>query len=249
MGNPKPPIDPSSITREQICPYINDRYTLLCSPNQLPPPQSISNNHNLYTLLRDAPHLYQRMLGLISLGSTWHVAAQSIGVAKQTLQAWVKRGNKAIYYDEDGEQISEDSYFVRLSIDIRRAIAVARTGAELEVKKQNPLAYLRIGPGRALGDEWRDDPTTKTQVEHTHQSNKPNPLLPEDNVEQLAEQERLEQELLEYHKAPINNSTKAAAFLELQKAGIIKIPEGQQAHFEKTAKEGQDNAEDIPDTP
>lgn len=79
----------------------------------------------------------------VQVGSYPYVAAQSLGIAPSTFYAWMARGEQGRKpYQELWEKVSA-------------AQATARFSAEARVYRDNPLAWLRLGPGRG---DWTDDP-------------------------------------------------------------------------------------------
>jgi hypothetical protein len=64
------------------------------------------------------------------------VAAEAAGVSRRTFYRWLQLGR------------SGKEPFVRLEEAVRQAKALARLGAERRVREQQPLSWLRLGPGR-----------------------------------------------------------------------------------------------------
>jgi hypothetical protein len=81
--------------------------------------------------------IYTRMLGYIRAGAWDHVAASCMGVHPDTFTEWMNRGR-------DETQINKESPYSRFYRDVRRATAIARLTAEIEVKKTNPTTFLRV---------------------------------------------------------------------------------------------------------
>ncbi|MCC6235826.1 MAG: hypothetical protein IT580_24535 [Verrucomicrobiales bacterium] len=84
------------------------------------------------------------------------MAAEAAGIGKSTFYRWLQRDEseaRGIYHE-----------FGR---DIRQARAQARVAAEAEVRRDNPLAWLRYGPGRAGPGEpgWTDSHEVVTRSE------------------------------------------------------------------------------------
>ena len=69
-------------------------------------------------------------------GAYDHVAAQAAGIDPSTLRRWMERGAQ-------GRQPFRD-----FAHDVAQARAQARVAAEIEVRRDQPLAWLRYGPGR-----------------------------------------------------------------------------------------------------
>jgi len=89
---------------------------------------------------------------LIRQGAYDYQAAQASGIDASTFYRWMKAGEKA------------DSVYHQFCTEVQQARAHARTGAEIEVKKGNPLAWLRYGPGRERPGEPGWTETTKLEV-------------------------------------------------------------------------------------
>lgn len=85
--------------------------------------------------------LQQQIVSYIRAGAYDWVAAQATGIGKTTFYRWMQAG-------ERGRQPYAGFFAV-----VREARAVARVAAEMEVKRDNPLAWLRYGPGRAKPEE------------------------------------------------------------------------------------------------
>ena len=84
------------------------------------------------------PAVHSTIVGLVAAGAFAHVAARSAGIAPATYHRWLDRGRQA----KSG--IYRDFYDA-----IHEAHARARAGAEIEVRRTNPLSWLRLGPGRS----------------------------------------------------------------------------------------------------
>ena len=64
------------------------------------------------------------------------LAAETAGISDRTFRAWMQRGRRG------------EGQYVIFEAEVRKARAQARAGAEKWVRKHNPLAWLRLGPGR-----------------------------------------------------------------------------------------------------
>jgi hypothetical protein len=87
------------------------------------------------------PETWKAIVEAIRAGAFDWVAAEAAGIGRRTFYDWLKRGE------------SGDQRFVRFLADVRQARAEARAGAEWAVHKRDPLAWLRLGPGREREDE------------------------------------------------------------------------------------------------
>ncbi len=83
------------------------------------------------------PEVHQRIVAFIRAGSFAWVAAEAAGVSKSTFHRWLQRG----------EQEGSEPY-CEFADEVRQAQAQARVAAETEVRRAQPLAWLRYGPGR-----------------------------------------------------------------------------------------------------
>lgn len=77
------------------------------------------------------------IVAAIRAGAWDYVAAQAAGVDKATFWRWM--GDERKLYSDFRKQVEE-------------AHAQARITAEIEVRRDSPLAWLRMGPGRARKD-------------------------------------------------------------------------------------------------
>ena len=155
------------------------------------------------------------------MGASLHVASETIGITYASFYNWMRKGADSVHIDEEtGDQvITEDSFYLRFYCDVRRAAASCRTIAETKILATDPLKWLRLGPGRMFGDEWRDDPTTK----HDVSGGSPplpgvngNPLLPSPSESDSNDSEYTE---ADFERAPVANETLARALVELQRGG------------------------------
>ena len=112
--------------------------------------------------------LIRRIADAVGRGAFLHVAAESVGVSRRTLFAWLERGRDLARRVEDGEVFDErDVLYVELLDAVTMAHASARLKAEAVVFKRKPLEWLRYGPGRDHGPE--DPGWTKAVGEVPHE--------------------------------------------------------------------------------
>jgi hypothetical protein len=107
-------------------------------------------------LLTDHRDRFEKMLNFIRAGAYFHVAAAAIGIPPPTFSKWLSKGERAKkgIYREFREAVLE-------------AVAEASVVAEAELKQSKPETWLRNGPRRLLGEEWREaaeQPTTVVDV-------------------------------------------------------------------------------------
>jgi hypothetical protein len=89
------------------------------------------------------PAVQKTIVAYIRSGAFSWVAAEAAGIASKTFERWMKAG-------EQGDEEYHGFYEA-----VRVARGEARVTAEVEVRKGNPLAWLRYGPGR---HRWPDEP-------------------------------------------------------------------------------------------
>ena len=88
------------------------------------------------------PEVAGKILAGLRLGAFAHVAVEAAGVDYSTFKEWVARGEGL-----DPRRATRPE-FAAFAAEVRIAKAEARQAAEWEVRKVNPLAWLRYGPGR-----------------------------------------------------------------------------------------------------
>ncbi len=88
----------------------------------------------------------EQVISYIRAGAYDWVAAQAAGLDRHTFRNWMRRG-------EQGEQP-----FLAFFARVGRARAEARIVREIKVAEKDPLAWLRLGPGRERPGEpgWTD---------------------------------------------------------------------------------------------
>jgi len=82
------------------------------------------------------PEVQQKIVSYIRAGAFDWVAAEACGIGERTFYHWLKEGAA-------GRQP-----YLQFLQEVTTARAEARAAAELEVRKMNPFAWLRYGPGR-----------------------------------------------------------------------------------------------------
>ncbi len=99
------------------------------------------------------PEVHNQIVTAIRAGAFDWVAAEAAGISKATYYRWLQRGEAA-----------RRGPYREFWVDVRQARAQARVAAETEVRRDNPLAWLRRGPGRTRrgepgwteGEEWEE---------------------------------------------------------------------------------------------
>src|SRR5262245_35499216 len=89
------------------------------------------------------PKATQEICAFIRAGAYPHVAAEAAGVPKEEFDLWMHKGTT---------QKRGRSDFRAFAEQVRKAMAQARLRAEMKVLEEDPLAWLRSGPGKEQGD-------------------------------------------------------------------------------------------------
>ena len=133
---------------------------------------------------------YDKMLQYLRLGATITSVCGVLGIAPNTFAQWMHKGRDA------AKGMYREFYW-----DVIESIGHASVMVEAQIKVNNPMAWLKNGPRRLLGDEWRDDPESVSimrmegEVDHQH--------------------------VLYDGRAPATDETLAAALTELKNAGLL----------------------------
>ena len=106
------------------------------------------------------PELQESIVDLIRKGAYDYQAARANGIDDSTFYRWMRAGEKA------------DSVYRQFCREVREARAEARTAAEIQVRKDNALAWLRYGPGR----ERPGEPGWTESVKHEISGDEARPL-------------------------------------------------------------------------
>ena len=80
--------------------------------------------------------LHRGLVKEIRAGAYDWVAAEAVGIGQRTFYRWIERGERG------------EAPFATFARDVKKARALARLGAEKRVREEQPLAWLRMGPGR-----------------------------------------------------------------------------------------------------
>jgi hypothetical protein len=89
-----------------------------------------------------------RIVAYIQAGAFPHVAAAAEGIPSSTYFRWMQAGRQG------------QKPYLRFWEKVMKAHSQKRVAAEVQVAKENPLAWLRLGPGRTRPGEpgWTNDP-------------------------------------------------------------------------------------------
>jgi hypothetical protein len=101
--------------------------------------------------------LQEKIVAFIRAGGFAHVAAEAAGLPRELFARWLARGERA-------DAPANYRAFARA---VREAEAQARLQAELNVRKDKPLDWLKAGPGKASADKpgWGSPGKDKGPVE------------------------------------------------------------------------------------
>lgn len=132
------------------------------------------------------PEIHREVVSYITAGAFDHIAARAAGLSDRTFTRYMERGRAADAWEppEDAHEFQgaegrrakceicgktrrvphgiperPDEMFWLFWRDVLEARAKARVVAETRVASENPLAWLRMGPGRHKGDAdpgWTD---------------------------------------------------------------------------------------------
>lgn len=123
---------------------------------------------------------YQEMIGLIRLGAFPQQAAIAVGISVRSFNEWIRRGCIDL-------EANEESIYSCLVIDVNRAHAKARIQAEVKVKADSPLQWLKYAAKTtAVEAGWSDD---AREVHVTHEGEVQHPVsieLQQQRVEDMS---------------------------------------------------------------
>lgn len=92
--------------------------------------------------LKLTPEIQTLIINATRVGAYAHVAAQAAGIAPATFFRWM---SEEMLQHPDPEVVA---MFDTFQTEVRKAQGAARMLAEKKVREDNPLAWLRFGPGR-----------------------------------------------------------------------------------------------------
>ena len=164
-------------------------------PEQPPTKNKGGRRSKLAILLEDTPDKYSQLLQWLRLGATIVSCCSSLGIDQSTFARWINRGRDAT-----------KGKYRQFYLDIMAAVGHASVIVETQIKIDNPMAWLKNGPRRLLGDEWRDDPGQSVSVSGTIEHEHEHAAIPYDG------------------KAPATSQDLAAALIELSNAGLVVLP-------------------------
>lgn len=91
----------------------------------------------------------KKFLKYVSAGVSMRAAAEAIRINSDTVWVWYHRGAAA-----EQAQSKQDAPYRRFYRLIHARLQQATAVAEATVKSENPIAWLKQGPGRVISPEW-----------------------------------------------------------------------------------------------
>ncbi len=91
---------------------------------------------------RLTPAIQKAIVAYIRAGGFPHIAAEAAGVPREVFERLRRKG----------EEDRAPPRYRAFAAAVRQAIAQARLGAEVQVRTDKPLDWLRYGPGRESAD-------------------------------------------------------------------------------------------------
>lgn len=159
-GHPLPPQEEDPL---QLL-FPDGLETLLEVPYRKALPQLIQAKdgpkQKLPEIIKFAPKLYAKMIGMLRNGVSPNVASEVCGIVERTFYKWGEQGAyDANHVDEmTGEPDPIDSYYSRFYMDVRRAIATKASECEMDIASKDSRKWLSIGPGKIFGGKWGKNP-------------------------------------------------------------------------------------------
>jgi hypothetical protein len=100
------------------------------------------------------PEIEEKILSFIRAGGFADVAAEAAGIPREVFERWCRHG----------EQPHSTARYRDFALAVRVAVAQARLHAEVEVRKEKPLDWLRNGPGRERAEQpgWTANARART---------------------------------------------------------------------------------------
>ena len=91
-------------------------------------------------------------LSYLSAGASPDSASCALDVSIDTIQNWIRRGER-----------NESALYARFYADVSRCIREATVICETKVAKRDEKYWLRHGPAKRIGIEWKEDADTEKQ--------------------------------------------------------------------------------------
>jgi len=169
-------------------------------------------------LIKREPKRYTQLINYIRQGVYFHVAAEAVGISQFTMIRWGNKGKEDMEHEID-------SYYSRFYRDVRRSVAICRSGCEVAIKELNPGKWLAKGPGRILGNQWSEERSSREDD---------TPLIESEEHKQLEDQ-TVEGTL------HISNQQELEKLELLEQAGLLTLSEEyRKALKNQTSQENED---------
>ncbi len=110
--------------------------------------------------LLPTPEITNQICSFIRAGGFPHVAAEAAGVPRLVFEDWLRRGNVK----------QPRQHYKQFSLAVTQATAHARLQAEIAAKQDNPIAWLRSGPGKETKESPGWTRTIGPQITTNNQS-------------------------------------------------------------------------------
>lgn len=92
---------------------------------------------------------WKKFLQYVGAGVSMKAAAQAIKINSDTVYVWYRRGEQA-----ELQESKQDAPYRRFYRMVHAQLQKATAVAEATVKSENPLVWLKQGPGRVVSPEW-----------------------------------------------------------------------------------------------
>lgn len=101
------------------------------------------------------PMKQEQVCSFIRAGGVGWVAAEAVGIPRTVFRLWLERGAK-----------SPREPYAGLYLAVMQAEAQSRLKAEIEVRQNQPLQWLKYGPGKALPGQpgWTGESAAETEA-------------------------------------------------------------------------------------
>lgn len=87
------------------------------------------------------PQIMRDICAFIKAGGFPHVASEASGVPKEVFEEWMEKGRIA-------PKKKVDPICRQFRSEVMKAMAIARLNAEIQCHQENPLQWLKGGPGK-----------------------------------------------------------------------------------------------------
>ena len=208
--------------------------TLMDVPNRKPldPGESVLSDNSLVRFVLDRPFQYKRFLQMLRSGAHPLSAALATDFAhKSKLYKWLRDGCRDV-------EVGLDTYQSRLYRDITRSLGVRMSEVEANVSIDDPIKWLRNGPGRLVHDAWRDDPVNQSHKKvEVNQTVSRQDRIPDGEVLSAQVLLTAPEESEERQGPPVEDNDYAKALAILRESGVMDQPEGWEAALKLQAGE------------